>query len=234
MDGNKRTVLISGTSRGIGRYLAEHYTGAGYRVVGCSRSDTDWRAADYRHYRVDVTDEGAVKRMFTDVRKTIGAVDVLINNAGLATMNHALLTPISTARNIFDTNVIGTFLLCREAARLMRNSGSGRIVNLTSIATPLNLEGESIYAASKAAVNSLTKTLARELAELGVTVNAIGPAPIETEMTRGVPEEIIDRLLQRQAIHRRGTFQDIVNVIDFFIRRESDFVTGQVIYLGGI
>jgi len=159
---------------------------------------------------------------------------VLINNAGIASMNLMLLTPLKTVQNILNTNVIGTFLFCREAAKLMKRNHYGRIVNFATVATPLKLEGEAIYAASKAAIVSLTEILAKELAEMGITVNAIGPTPVETDLIRSVPQEKIDALLSQQSIHRLGEFRDISNVIDFFIRPESNFVTGQVIFLGGV
>jgi 3-oxoacyl-[acyl-carrier protein] reductase len=110
----------------------------------------------------------------------------------------------------------------------------GRIVNFTTVATALRLEGEAIYAASKAAVITLTQVLAREFAPYNITVNAIGPTPIETDLIRSVPSEKIDALIQRQAIRRLGVFSDVSNVIDFFIQPESSFVTGQVVFLGGI
>jgi 3-oxoacyl-[acyl-carrier protein] reductase len=159
---------------------------------------------------------------------------VAINNAGIASMNHCLLTPVDTVHRILNTNVVGTFLFCREAAKLMRRSTFGRIVNFATVATPLKLEGEAIYAASKAAVKSLTEVLARELAEWGITVNAVGPTPIKTDLIRSVPQEKLDRLLDRQAVRRFGEYDDVSNVVDFFIRPESGFVTGQTIYLGGV
>ena len=110
----------------------------------------------------------------------------------------------------------------------------GRIVNFATIATPLKLEGEAVYAASKAAVVSLTEVLAREFSGLGVTVNAVGPTPVPTDLVGSVPEEKMTALIARQAIPRYGEMRDILNVIDFFIRPESDFVTGQTLYLGGV
>jgi 3-oxoacyl-[acyl-carrier protein] reductase len=116
----------------------------------------------------------------------------------------------------------------------MRATGGGRIVNVSTVAVPLRLEGEAIYAASKAAVETMTRILARELAPLGITCNAVGPTPIETDLIRNVPREKIDRLIASQAIHRLGQPRDVANVVDFFLRPESDFVTGQVVYLGGV
>lgn len=227
-------MLITGARKGIGRYLTEYYLGKGWRVVGCSRNPADIEVTEYQHFCLDVADEKAVRAMFAKIRKQYGRLDVLLNNAGIAAMNHALLTPLETVSRLLDTNVLGVFLFCREAARLMQPRMFGRIVNFTTVAVPLMLEGEAIYAASKAAVTSLTQILARELAPLGITVNAIGPTPIETDLIRGVPEEKLNRLLELQAIHRFGEFADISNTIDFFIQPESSFITGQIIYLGGV
>jgi 3-oxoacyl-[acyl-carrier protein] reductase len=226
--------VITGTRKGIGRRLAEHYVRAGHKVIGCSRGDVDWTLEGYAHYRADVADEHAVKDLFADVRRKYGRVDHLINNAGIASMNHSLLTPLSTARSILETNVVGTFLFCREAAKLMAKHHYGRIVNLTTIALALKLEGEALYVASKAAVLGLTQVLARELAPLGITVNAIGPVPVETDLIRPVGKEKIERVLAQQAIPRMGTCEDVANVVDFYLRRESGFVTGQHLFLGGV
>jgi 3-oxoacyl-[acyl-carrier protein] reductase len=233
MDENK-VVLITGTRKGIGRALVEHYAGRGCLVIGCSRSPFEGELLNYRHYCLDVGDESAVKRMFSEIRKQEGRLDVLINNAGVASMNHSLLTPIATVNKIMETNFTGTFLFCREAARLMQLRRYGRIVNFATVAVPLKLEGEAVYAASKAAVISLTQILAREFADFGVTVNAIGPTPIKTDLIGGVPSEKLDALIQRQAIKRYGEPRDVIQVLDFFLQPASDFVTGQVIFLGGV
>lgn len=229
-----KTIVITGTRKGIGKALAEHYLAAGWRVIGCSRGEASLTQAHYEHFSLDVSDEAAVVAMARAIRQAHGTVDALLNNAGIASMNHALLTPATTVNRILQTNVVGTFLFCREIAKLMRRSTSPRIVNFTTVAHPLNLEGEAIYAASKAAVESLTRILARELAELKVTVNAVGPTPIETDLIRGVPDEKMAALLKRQAIQRMGETRDVCNAVDFFLRPESDFITGQVLYLGGV
>ena len=226
--------LGTGTRKGLGRVLAEHYLARGHVVVGCSRDQSDLEHERYRHFLADVSDEKSVKPIFTHLRKAHGKLDNLINNAGIASMNHVLLTPMSTVDSIFDTNVKGTFLFAREAAKLMQRQSYGRIVNMTTVATPLMLEGEAIYAASKAAVLSLTQVLARELGPFGITVNSVGPTPVKTDLIRSVPKEKLDALLARQALPRFGEPEDVVNVVDFFLRPESGFVTAQNIYLGGV
>ena len=227
-------VLITGTSKGIGRFLVEHFIKKGAVVNGCSRKTVDWSLPGYKHHIADVTNEAHVKAMFSSIKKLYGQLDVTITNAGIASMNHVLLMPCSTATKIVETNLLGTFLVCRESAKLMKKHSHGRIVNFSTIAVPMHLEGEAIYAASKSAVVTFTQIIAREFAEFGITCNAVGPAPIETDLIRGVPPEKINRVVSKLAIKRLGRFADIANVIDFFVKPESNYITGQVIYLGGI
>lgn len=230
---NKK-ILITGTSRGIGKFLSKYYTEKGHIVIGCSRGDSDIKNKNYKHFSLDVSNEKDVKKMFSYVRKNYKRLDVLINNAGIASMNHLLLTPIKTVQKILTTNVLGTFLFCREASKIMKKNSFGRIINFSTVATPLKLEGESVYAASKSAIVNLTQILAFELADFGITVNSIGPTPVKTDLIRSVPKEKIEAILACQAINRFGKFEDISNVIDFFMKHDSDFITGQNIYLGGI
>ena len=229
----KPVTLITGTSKGIGNHLAQHYLSLGHRVIGCSRGAFEIGDPQYLHFEVDVCDEGAVRDLCMDVRKSFGRIDHVINNAGIASMNHSLLTPADTVERILRTNVLGTFVLAREAAKVMRVKKFGRVVNFSTVAVPYRLEGEAAYVASKAAVEALTRVMSRELAPFGVTVNAVGPVPIATDLIRSVPEEKIAALIDRQAIPRMGKFDDVANVVDFFLRPESEFVTGQVLYLGG-
>lgn len=231
---NKRIILITGSSRGIGLYLVKKYLDMGYTILGCSRSESDFSHKNYYHYIADVTNESSVKNMIGNIRKKFKKLDVVINNAGVASMNHFLLTPTETARRIMDINYIGTFTVCREAARLLRKSDTARIVNFGTVAVPLDLAGEAAYAASKSAVTKLSRILAKELAEFKITVNTIGPTPVKTDLIAGVPEEKLSELLEQQAIKRFGTKEDVGNVVDFFIDEKSDFITGQTIYLGGV
>lgn len=229
-----KIALITGTRKGIGRAIAEHLLANGWIVAGCSRRSSDIENTNYHHFCLDVSDEKAAMRMIRQVKKELGPIYALINNAGTASMNHLLLTPAETCRSIFNTNVLGGFIFMRECAKQMTRQKCGRIINISSVAHPLNLEGEAIYASSKAAVESLTRIAAKELGPHGITVNAIGPTPIDTDLIRTVPQEVIDALVQRQAIPRLGTAEDVTNCIDFFLKEESAFISGQTLYLGGI
>lgn len=226
--------LITGSRKGIGRFLVEHYSSQGHVVIGCSRSAFPDSIPGYEHFRLDVSDEMAVKQMMAVVRQKHGRLDHLINNAGIASpTSHFMVTPAETAARVYFTNVMGTFLLCREGAKLMKKHQFGRIVNFSTVARPLKLAGEAIYASSKAAVESLTGILAGELGSFGITVNAVGPTPIHTDLIAAMPQDKVQDVVGRQPIPRPGTFADIANVTDFFLKPESSFVSGQIIYLGG-
>jgi 3-oxoacyl-[acyl-carrier protein] reductase len=231
---SSRRVLVTGASRGIGAALAQRFLDRGDIVFGCGRSDAAISHERFTHYAADVADEAAVGRMCDDIRARAGGLDVLVNNAGVARMNALALTPPADARQVVETNVLGVFHLTHQGIRLLRKSPCARIVNVTTVAVPLRLEGEAIYAASKAAVESLTRITAREVGGLGITCNAVGPTPIRTDLIARVPSAKLDALIARQAIPDWATVDDVYNVIEFFLRPESRMITGQVVYLGGL
>lgn len=229
-----RVAFITGTRKGIGRHLAEHLLQQGWLVAGCSRKNSDLQHANYRHYTLDITDESAVIATVRKIKKDLGPIYALINNAGTASMNHLLLTPGSSAQALMQTNFHGAFYCLRECAKQMTRQKCGRIINFSTVASALNLEGEAIYAASKAAIESLTRTAAKELGPYGITVNAVAPTPVDTDLIRAVPEAAIQQLIQQQAIQRMGTPDDVINCIDFFLKETSSFISGQILYLGGV
>lgn len=225
-----RVIVITSTSRGIGLELAKYYLQKGDMVVGCARSQNDIKDKNYRHFVLDVSDERAVVDMIREIKTEFNKIDILINNAGMASMNHFLTTSFESVK----TNFFGTFLFSREVGKIMMRQKFGRIVNYTTVASALRLEGEAIYAASKSAIENLTQTLSKELAPFNITVNAIGPTPVKTDLIKAVPQDKIDALLEKQAIKRLGNLEDIKNVIDFYIDEKSEFITGQILYLGGV
>lgn len=229
-----RIIIITGSRKGIGKELSEYYLKNGDTVIGCSRSECTIEHENYRHFMLDVSDEKSVIKMVRATKKEFGRIDILLNNAGIASMNHFLTTSFQTVQNMFATNFFGTFIFSREVSKVMMKQKFGRIVNYTTVASALRLDGEAIYAASKSAIENFTQTIAKEVAPYGITVNAIGPTPVETDLIKAVPKNKIEELLEKQAIKRFGNLEDIKNVIDFFIDKKSDFITGQIIYLGGV
>src|ERR1035441_7985509 len=230
---SKPIALVTGSRAGLGEFVAKGLVAKGFCVVGCSRTQPDWSLEGYKHLIADVSEEKSVLSVMKYIRCNYGRLDVTINNAGIASMNHSLLTPTKTVEHLFGVNVCGTFTVCRESAKLMQKQKYGRIVNFTTVAVPMRIQGEALYAASKSAVETLTKILAFELGPFGITINAVGPTPVDTDLIRSVPESKTNQVIQKLAIKRKGTPEDVFNVIDFFIRPESSAITGQVIYLGG-
>jgi len=194
-------VLITGTSKGIGLYLARHYLEKGYKVAGCSRGESTIDHPDYWHRSLDVGDETKVAGMVRECAEKFGRIDALLNNAGIASMNAALLTPGATMESVFRTNCFGAFYFAREAAKIMLKRKSGRIVFFTTVARPLATEGEIAYVASKAAVESISKILSKELAPSGITVTGKHQDlhnRVRTQSRLKNPNLVIDQLNRAQ------------------------------------
>lgn len=233
---DRPVLLVTGSSRGIGRYLADHYLARGYDVIGCSRSaPQEPAAANFVHIAADVTAAKDVERLFAEIRTRFGRLDVAINNAGINSgVALSMLASHEVATRTLMTNVLGTFAVSREAAKLMMRKNFGRIVNFSSMAVRHEVEGEAIYAASKAAIQTMTRVMAKEFYRYGITCNAVAPSAVPTDMMNSVPAEALKEVLGRNAIPEVGKMEDISNAIDWLIRPESQAITGQVIFLGGV
>jgi 3-oxoacyl-[acyl-carrier protein] reductase len=229
-------ILVTGTSAGIGRGLAERLVDRGHTVLGCSRRAGPELGEKYQHFQVDLGSAEATKAMFFAIRRELGFLDALINNAGAAVMNPFLLTPDAEIERLFEINVLAMLRCTREAAKLMQKSRaeSPSIVNLSTVAVPWSIPGQSVYAASKSAVEQATRSLSRELAAMKVRINTLGLPPVRTAMTRTVKSAKIDLLIQRQAIQRLCTIDDIVGPIEFLLSPAAGFVTGETLFLGGV
>lgn len=229
-------IAITGTSRGLGKALAAHFCAAGHTVFGCSRKAEVEIHPNYTHIPADLRESGGAKEFFRQIRRSGRPLDALVNNAGSAVMNHFMLTPEATSRAILELNVVALLACSREAVPLMNGSEhpSPSILNFSSVAVAWSLPGQLVYAASKSAVEQATRIMSRELAPNNVRVNALGLPAIRTALTRTVPREKIDSLIQRQTIQRQCEIDDILGPVGFLLSPEARFVTGETIYLGGV
>ena len=228
-----QTVLITGASRGIGAHLVEHFTARGAFVAACARSLSPEETEHTALASVDVTDEAAVQAWVSEVARRRGRLDVLINNAGAARMNPALLTPAQGLRDAFELNCLAAFTTSRAAVKWMRKTGGGRIINLTTVAVPLLIEGELAYAASKAALETATRLMAKEFAVYGVTCTLVGPSPVMTDLIKGLPKDKLNALLARLPLGKMAEVEDVAYAIEVFAASGARQLTGQVLYLGG-
>lgn len=233
--GDRRVLLVTGASRGIGRHLVEHYVARDFDVVGCSRSDTvPLGVPNYTHFKTDIASEHSVANLFREIRARFGRLDIAFNNAAInPAISLSMLTTYKAADETLTTNVLGTFLVGREAAKLMMRGQWGRIINFSSMASRHEVAGEAIYSASKSAIQTMTRVMAKEFFRYGITCNAVAPSAIETDMLKPIPRDALQEVLARNAIPHLGSMDDITNVTDWIIKPESQAITGQVIFLGG-
>ena len=229
-----KTVFITGSSRGVGEILTRHFLAEDASVIGVSRGIPAFEHERYRHFAVDIADPEAVQQVFATLRTTVKALDIAINNAAVLTSQYAMIMPAAAAEVMVNVNFLGTFLVSREAAKLMRKSKWGRIINISSMAVSLEPEGDSVYAACKAAVSTLANVMAREFASFNVTCNTLGITAIATDMLSQLPRSKIDAVVAGLPIPRYATADDILNAVDFFASDRSSYITAQTLYLGGV
>jgi 3-oxoacyl-[acyl-carrier protein] reductase len=230
-----RTVLVTGSSRGIGRAIAGQLLERGDTVIGCARGDCDLQHRGYRHFRVDIADDTAVRGMFSAITSEHGRLDLLINNAGVGLSRMALLTSSAEFASILQVNLLGTFIVAREAMRLMKRARFGRIINFSSINVPLASVGGAAYNATKAGLENLTVTLARECADDDITVNCIGLSLVAgTGMVDALDPKAIQA--KQQALIKPSLIDvsDVLHAVEFFAAAEARNITAQTVYFGGV
>ena len=238
-----KIAVVTGASRGIGRAIALELASRGAFVVVNYNGSKD-RAEEVKKeieaaggkaevYQCNVSDFEKCQAFIQDVIKTYGRLDILVNNAGIT--RDGLLMKMSEADfdSVIETNLKGTFNTIRFASRQMLKQRSGRIINMSSVVGIAGNAGQANYASSKAGVIGLTKAVARELASRGITVNAIAPGFIETEMTEAMPEAAREAVKKQIPLQRTGRVSDVAGVAAFLASDLADYITGQVISVDG-
>jgi 3-oxoacyl-[acyl-carrier protein] reductase len=234
-----RTALVTGSTRGIGRAIAEALAASGARVAVVGRDEVRTRAAadaisaEARGFVCDVGDSSSVTAMVESVEREFGAVDILVNNAGLTRDNILFRIKDEDWDAVINANLRGAFVAIRAASRGMMKRRWGRIINIASVVGLVGNKGQANYAASKAGLIGMTKSVAKELASRNVLANVVAPGYIETDMTAALPEEAKTTLFTQIPLGRLGTPQDIAGIVTFLASDAAAYITGQTFVVDG-
>ncbi len=229
-----RVALVTGSRRGVGRLICEHFLKEGATVIGFARGEATLTHERYRHFQVDIAEPNEIQKTFLALRREFPTLHILVNNAAVLTSQYALIMAAGAAKNMVDTNLLGPFLISREAAKLMRKEKWGRIINISSMAVSLEPMGDSMYAACKAGLMTMGNIMAKEFAPFHVTVNTLAISAIATDMLSQLPQDKIQDVIDGLPISRFAQDDDILNVLDFFASDRSSYLTAQTLYLGGV
>lgn len=242
MDLKGQTALVTGASRGIGRAIALRLAACGARVVGVARTVEGLagtleaiRAAggEADGFAANVASGEDVKRVVDAVEEKYQKIHILVNNAGVTRDGLVLRMDDDAWQEVIDTNLKGTFLFCKAVGAVMMRSRYGRIINISSVSGLMGNPGQANYSASKAGVIGFSKTIARELASRGITVNVVAPGFITTDMTDVLPEKLKTEVKERIPLRRLGAPEDIADMVCYFSGPGASYVTGQVIAVDG-
>ncbi len=238
-----RVAIVTGASRGIGKACALRLAKEGIDVVVNYNSSEDAAmevvnqikamGSDAIAIKANVSDRKEVGNLFREAFKHYGHIDILVNNAGVVDDAYLLMLNMDSLDRSMDINVKGYFYCCQQAALKMFKQRSGRIVNISSVSSKLALAGQSVYSATKGAVNAMTATLAKELAPYGIQVNAVAPGFISTEMIDDIPAEKMEEYNKNIPMGRLGTVEEVAEVVNMLCGEASSYVTGQVIVMDG-
>lgn len=230
-----KVVLVTGSSRGVGKAIATHFLNSGAdKVIGFARGHGSIEHQKYYHFEVDVGDTQSVINGFASLKQVTDSIQIVINNAAVLTSQYCLIMPPAAAQAMVNVNLLGPFMVSREAAKMMRKSKWGRIINIGSMAASLEPIGDSMYAACKAGLSTLANVMAKEFSSMNITCNTLGINAIESDMLAQLPRDKIDAIIATLPVSRMSKEDDILNVIDFFSSERSAQITAQTVFLGGV
>jgi 3-oxoacyl-[acyl-carrier protein] reductase len=224
-------IIVTGASRGLGQAITERLIERGEEVIGLARNTSGLKI---NVLECDVSDYASVKNASKEVKRMKKPVKGFINAAGVASMNMAVTTDESTVQKLIQTNLVGTIYCCQLFAPIMLRQKQGSFINFSTIAVALALKGESVYAASKAGVESFSRTFAREVADFNVRVNCIAPGPIRTDLLRGITDAQIEKITSRQVIQRQFQKSDVCDLVELLLDEKASSLSGQVLNVGGV
>ena len=224
-------IIITGASRGLGKAIAERLVEKGEEVIGLVRSVNGLKI---EAIKCDVSNYNSVKNASQKVRRLKKPIKAFINAAGIASMNLAVTSDKKTVQRLIQTNLLGSIYCCQLFAPIMFRYRYGSFINFSTIAVALALKGESIYAASKAGVESFSRTFAREVADFNIKVNCIAPGPIATDLLSGISHNQIAKIISQQIIPKQFQKSDVCDLVELLIDKKAASLSGQVFNIGGV
>lgn len=236
---SEKVALVTGASKGIGAACSKALAEQGYRIAIHYRSGEEQakelatKLPKSEVFQADLSQEEACKNLIKDVKASMGRIDVLVNNAGLSIDQLLTFAKPDDLEKILSTNFKSAFNLCKAASRVMIRQKSGRIINMTSVVGHTGNAGQSMYAASKGALTSFTKSIAAELASFGILANCVAPGFIATDMTEALGAEVKEAILAKVPLKRLGTAEEVADTVAFLSSDAASYITGSTIHING-